>query len=181
MSLYRKKGSRAFSLVEMLIVVAIISILASVIIVSISKSRARGRDAKRTSDLKQIELALTYYYDSANTISGVRAYPSTGGAWYSSEPSDTVSNNGGNWIPGLAPNFIDTLPRNPGGAKINHANCNGAGVKASYRYRSDGVSYKLLAFCSPESTWTSTHPFYDPVRTDHAWMICAGTTACSTW
>lgn len=169
---------------ELLIAVGIIAIMASVVIVSVNKSRARGRDARRISDLKQIQQALTFYYDSANAVAGVNGFPSTGGVWYSSESGDTVANgpsNNGEWIPGLAPNYIDALPRNPGGGKITDSTNCGSGVKPSYRYRSDGRSYKLLAYCSPEKAWDSNHTFYDPVRTTWAWMVCAGNTACTTW
>lgn len=176
----KKTGGRGFTLIELLVVMAIIAILSSVVLFAVSKARARGRDAKRNSDMKQIEVALSYFYDSAGA-NGIKSYPSTGGAWYSSESGDNVSNNGGDWVPGLAPNYIDALPRNPGGGEINdNVNC-GSGVKSSYRYKSDGHSYKLLAYCSPEATWNSSYTFYDPVRPTWAWMVCAGSTACTTW
>lgn len=58
-SLFRSKG---FTLIELLVVVAIIGILMSVIMVGLSSARAKGRDAKRISDVKNIELALKLYY-----------------------------------------------------------------------------------------------------------------------
>jgi prepilin-type N-terminal cleavage/methylation domain-containing protein len=52
-----------FTLVEMLIVIGIIGILTSVIIASTTVSRAKARDTKRISDMKEIQLGLALYYD----------------------------------------------------------------------------------------------------------------------
>lgn len=58
----RKRG---FTLIELLIVIGIIITIAALVIVSVSKARARGRDAKRISDLSQIQLAMEMYKDGA--------------------------------------------------------------------------------------------------------------------
>lgn len=55
---------KAFTLIELLIVIAIIGILAGVILVSTSNSNKNARDAKRKSDLNQIATALHTFYAS---------------------------------------------------------------------------------------------------------------------
>ncbi|PIT96248.1 hypothetical protein COT94_01415, partial [Candidatus Falkowbacteria bacterium CG10_big_fil_rev_8_21_14_0_10_37_14] len=52
----------AFTLIELLIVIAIIGVLATLATVAVSSARGRARDAKRVSDLKQISTALEMYY-----------------------------------------------------------------------------------------------------------------------
>ncbi|MEK7111928.1 MAG: prepilin-type N-terminal cleavage/methylation domain-containing protein [Patescibacteria group bacterium] len=57
-----RKYSRAFTLVELLVVMAIISILAIIIIGGFRSSQMRGRDAQRKSNLKQIATALELFF-----------------------------------------------------------------------------------------------------------------------
>ncbi len=54
---------RAFSLIELLVVVAIMGILAAIVFPNMSGSRAKARDAQRVSDLAQIQFAIALYYD----------------------------------------------------------------------------------------------------------------------
>ncbi len=56
--------NRGFTLIELLVVIAIIGILSSVVLASLNSARSKGRDARRVSDLKQLQLALELYYDA---------------------------------------------------------------------------------------------------------------------
>lgn len=53
---------KGFTLLELLIVVAIIGLLASMILVGLSSFRTKGRDARRVADLRQIQNGLEIYY-----------------------------------------------------------------------------------------------------------------------
>lgn len=63
-----KKG---FTLVELLVVVAIIGLIAGIAVVSVNSTRAKARDTKRLSDVKLIQNAL------AARFSDLGIYPST--------------------------------------------------------------------------------------------------------
>ncbi len=61
--------TKGFTLIELLVVIAIIGILSSVVLASLGTARQKARDATRISDMKNIQLALELYFDSA------QAYP----------------------------------------------------------------------------------------------------------
>lgn len=58
--------SKGFTLIELLVVIAIIGLLSSVVLASLTSARKKGRDARRVNDLRQIQLALEFYYDKYN-------------------------------------------------------------------------------------------------------------------
>ncbi len=55
---------RGFTLVELLVVIAIIGLLSTIGVVSLNSARAKARDAKRLSDIRQMISVLEIYYDS---------------------------------------------------------------------------------------------------------------------
>ena len=59
-----KKISKGFTLIEMLIVITIIALLASLILVGMGGARAKTRDSRRIADLHNVMNALELYYAS---------------------------------------------------------------------------------------------------------------------
>lgn len=53
--------SKGFTLIELLVVITILGLLAGLVLSNMSGARERARDAKRKSDLKEIQKALQMY------------------------------------------------------------------------------------------------------------------------
>ena len=51
-----------FTLVELLIVIAIIGLLSSMLAINIGKWRARARDSQRAADIKTVQQGLAFYF-----------------------------------------------------------------------------------------------------------------------
>ena len=86
-----------FTLIEVLIVVFIIGLLASVVLVGLGAFRQRGRDARRVADLRSAQNALELYYAKNNQ------YPKVTGSgsqtWTDLETAIKDANIGINNIP----------------------------------------------------------------------------------
>ena len=61
-----KNNKKGFTLIELLVVIAIIGLLATLSVVALNNARLKSRDAKRVSDIKQIQTALELYYVDIN-------------------------------------------------------------------------------------------------------------------
>lgn len=78
---------RGFSLVELLVVVALIALVATIITIGLNQVSVKGRDARRVEDLKELHNALQLYFDANSN------YPTT--------------------LSGLAPTYLPVVPRDP--------------------------------------------------------------------
>jgi len=61
------KKEKGFTLIELLVVIAIIGVLAAFAMVSLGGARSKARDAKRLSDMRQVQTALEMYYADLNS------------------------------------------------------------------------------------------------------------------
>lgn len=71
----RHKNQKGFTLIEILVVIAIIGMLAGLVLLALNTTRSKSRDTKRQAEFKQIVTAMSLYYN-ANA-----SWPSSGGAW----------------------------------------------------------------------------------------------------
>src|SRR3989344_7099926 len=73
-----KQTKSVFSLLELLVVISIVTILITLAMTSFATAGKKARDAKRKSDIKEIQTALEQYY----SVCGF-SYPDPGGVFYS--------------------------------------------------------------------------------------------------
>jgi len=84
---------KGFTLIEILIVVAIIAILASIVLVGLGPTQQSGRDARRLADLHEIQTGFELYYSKcgfypgslssgacSNALPSTLAYPASAGS-----------------------------------------------------------------------------------------------------
>jgi len=76
---------RAFTLIEILVVVAIIGILAAIVILMLDKAQSRSRDSRRIADLNTIAQAISLYRENNDTYE-IRNAAGEGGQCYASPP-----------------------------------------------------------------------------------------------
>ncbi len=124
---FHANPQRGFTLVELVVVIAIIAVLSTLIVVSLDNAKMTGRDARRVSDIKQLQLALKLFYNDTGY------YPTAITAGRS------IANGGSN--------YLLRVPSNP----APHAD-NGC-ADSDYVYTQlDGGERYSLSFCLGDRT-----------------------------
>lgn len=112
------KKQHGFTLIELLVVIAIIGLLSTLAVVALNNARMKSRDAKRVSDVKQIQTALELYYNDVN------AYPAALGS--------TIANG--------SVTYMSQVPANP--TPVNDGEC-ATGSAYTYTAGTSNTTYTL--------------------------------------
>ena len=90
--------SKGFTFIEMLVVVTIIGVLASIGVANFKVANQKARDGRRQGDLQQIRAALELYRTDQNVYPLTAAFPAVGGSliggtttYMSNRPGDPMS------------------------------------------------------------------------------------------
>lgn len=129
-----RKTNSGFTIVELLIVIVVIAILAAISIVAYNGIQGRARIAAMRSDISSINKAILIYYaeNGSYPITPATAGSHCSGSWCGFDQA-----TGDNFIPGLSPKYIATIPQLPAANTSND----------TYLYRSpDGSDYKLIRY-----------------------------------
>lgn len=96
--------SKAFTLVELLVVISIIGTLTAIAIGSTAVARAKARDTRRIGDMKEIQIGLALYYDVNKMYPSTIATgtPLTSEGYLPSIPTDPQTN--------LSYEYLSTFP-----------------------------------------------------------------------
>jgi prepilin-type N-terminal cleavage/methylation domain-containing protein len=108
---------KAFTLIELLVTIAIIGILAAIVLVNLSRSRAKSRDAKRIADLQQLSLGLNLYFDTVGHMP--QNYAGSGACEIERNPAEYSQSMQEMVDAGL----IATIPTSPGTQSYPYGYC----------------------------------------------------------
>ena len=120
-----KKTLKGYTLIEMLMVVAIIGVLASSILIGLGSARSKARDARRITDLKSSQTALELYYSKYGVYPS--RVPGSNETWEWSDLVNVLTSS----ETGLK---ISKIPKDP----LNN-------TEYVYKYATDGQNYVLGA------------------------------------
>ena len=134
-----KENSKGFTLVELLVVVAIIGLLSMMVVISVTGAKAKSRDAQRVSEINSIATVLSMYHNDYNQ------YPIFDG---NITGTDTVS------VALRGTGYINMVPTDP--LNQDSSACAGAPLNLTgyyYYYQSDGTDF-ILGYCLETNSMT---------------------------
>lgn len=127
----KKFNKLGFTLVELMIVITVIAILATIAVVSFTRVQKQARDTKRKAEMKSLQTALQAYFTEKTSYPIYTTAP--GGAAF------TV-------LAALKPTYISSIPKAPLGS---------SGGNIEYTYISDSVGFKYAICVDLETTTAS--------------------------
>jgi prepilin-type N-terminal cleavage/methylation domain-containing protein len=163
MNIKQKEG---FTLIEILIVVAIIAILASVVLVGLGPTQEAGRDARRISDLSEVQNGLELYYNECGFYPGPAQAATPCSAFGSPLTSWSDLSASLTGTPGIG---VANVPNDPSSGR-------------SYEYGTDSIGSTYVLEATLENGGNSVFTGYNPPSLTGIANItsCASPSYCKT-
>jgi prepilin-type N-terminal cleavage/methylation domain-containing protein len=166
-----RRSYNGFTLIEIMVTIAILGILSSVLIVGVVQSGKKSRDIDRQGDLRELQGAVELYKQRYGR------YPTgcNGANAWSGQPGSTYAcSSGAQYIVDLAPEFLSALPFD------KRLNGNNSGY--AYYTNNNGTAYKIIAYRTVESeTITNNHPFKSCDANGLSPGVCDSTSPSGPW
>jgi len=129
-----KKG---FTLIELLVVIAIIGLLATLAVVALQNAREKSRDAKRVSDIKQLQTALDLYFSDQNS------YPVHAAITLGTDGATDILCSDGGFVGACdaeETTYMDRVPADPINTAPNQYIYDGAATTYTITFELEGAS-----------------------------------------
>lgn len=166
-----RQQERGWTLIETLVVIAIVAMLASLVTQALPFIQGKVRDKRRLGDLTNLQRVIEIYKQDTGS------YPVGTATTLLTEADGLVSWPGystylvtTDYVPNIVPTYFAKLPVDPFPGMSSISGCQALSYNRNIAYSSNGDHYKLVFNCSSE---TNDYPldsrFYDPIRPDSAW------------
>jgi len=138
-----KKYSRGFTLIEILVVIGMVAILATIVLIAINPTRQfqQARDSQRVSNVSAILNAIGQY-----AVDNKGSLPAS-----ITTTAQDIGNSGADLCSDLVPKYLPALPTDPGsthkGAALKETDC--SSYDADYKVVKDSNG-RITVSASPE-------------------------------
>ncbi len=142
--MFTRRLKPGFTILEVLIVIAIFGLLATLAVLSLNSARARVRDAQRLSDVGTISAALSRHWLEKAT------YPLSAGVSLGAPGSNTEVLSAGGFEPrsrAQPPIYLERLPTGPN-------------VSEFYRYKGNANGYSIRFLTESQTELGKANVFY---------------------
>lgn len=133
------KNRKGFTLIELLVVIAIIALLSTLAVVALNNAREKSRDAKRVSDIKQVQTALELYF------ADVTEYPMVASAQtLGATGALTLSETNGFSDTAAGTTYMGQVPSDPGSNTYVYTSYQSDGTTACDATSEDCADYEIV-------------------------------------
>jgi len=143
-----KGAKKGFTIIELLVVMAIIAILAAAALIGLSRQQAKARDTSRISDISKIRTYLADYISEKNEPKTTTEYGGTdSGNWDYSSQTGGVKVANPEFLKFLtAEGYAAEIPKDPINDGTGDVHYGGTGYAYAYYYYKDAPSQDINGY-----------------------------------